>query len=136
MIAIRVFILAAATLTDSSVSSFAIACPVSRFEVTWVSFGRDYLECACGTLVRSVMPVKDITRVRDEESDLYGRNYWFAHQAELGLPDLEDRRVTDLLGRCFPWLRTVLGYKRPPGRALEIGAAHGRDRDRTESVGR
>src|SRR3954471_20974858 len=84
------------------------------------NFGENYLECACGTLVRSPMPPQEITRVEDEEHDLYGRNYWFAHQLALGLPDLQQRSVADLRGRCLQWLRTVLAYKAPPGRVVEI----------------
>jgi glycosyltransferase involved in cell wall biosynthesis/SAM-dependent methyltransferase len=90
-----------------------------------MAFGPDYLACACGTLVRSPMPASDITRVGDDERDLYGRSYWFERQVELGLPNLEERAVLDLRERCLHWLRTVLAYTRPPGRALELGAAHG-----------
>jgi glycosyltransferase involved in cell wall biosynthesis/2-polyprenyl-3-methyl-5-hydroxy-6-metoxy-1,4-benzoquinol methylase len=89
-------------------------------------YGPDYFECAsCGTLVRSVMPQEDITRVRDEERDLYGRSYWFEHQKQLGLPTLDARRVTDLGDRQIHWLRTVLAVKTPPARVLELGSAHG-----------
>jgi glycosyltransferase involved in cell wall biosynthesis/SAM-dependent methyltransferase len=98
-------------------------CWCGRRDLT--PFGEHYRACACGTLVRSPMLTNDITRVKDEERDLYGRNYWFAHQAELGLPDLEHRRVSDMRDRCLHWLRIVLAYKAPPGRVLEIGAAHG-----------
>jgi SAM-dependent methyltransferase len=106
-----------------STSTTLAVCWCGNQDLT--TFGQNYLECACGTLVRSTMPLKDVTRVEDEEHDLYGRNYWFAHQRALGLPDLQERSVADLRGRCLQWLRTVLAYKAPPGRVVEIGAAHG-----------
>jgi len=99
------------------------ACWCGSRELT--PFGDDYLECVCGTLVRSTMPAGDITCVTDEEHDLYGRNYWFARQAELGLPDIDRRRLSDVKDRVLAWLRLVLAYKSPPGRVLEIGAGHG-----------
>jgi glycosyltransferase involved in cell wall biosynthesis/SAM-dependent methyltransferase len=89
------------------------------------SFGHGYMECSCGTLVRVDGPSSDLARVEDEDRDFYGKNYWFAHQAALGLPDLTARSVSDLRDRCVHWLRLALEYKRPPGRTLELGAAHG-----------
>jgi len=89
------------------------------------SFGDDYFGCACGTLVRSRMPSTDVTRVQDEQQDLYGKNYWFAHQAALGLPDLDQRAADDLHTRQLKWLRLVTAYTSAPGRVLEIGAGHG-----------
>ena len=88
-------------------------------------FGGGYLECACGTLVRASKPDGDITRVTDDDRDVYGQQYWHAHQADLGQPILERRAVLDFRDRCMPWLTTVLAYKRPPARVLEIGAGHG-----------
>jgi len=43
----------------------------------------------------------------------------------MGNPDLEERSVSDLGERCLHWLRTVLAYRAPPARALEVGSAHG-----------
>lgn len=72
------------------------------------------------------MPGPEISRVTDEEVDLYGREYWFSHQEEhLGQPTILARSRSDLPERCLYWLRTVLNYKRPPARVLEIGSAHG-----------
>jgi len=97
-------------------------CGGSRLD----TFGEGYLECAaCGTLVRAERGTADVTRVADEERDVYGRAYWFERQAELGLPDLEARGRADLPERCLYWLDQLLRYKAPPGRALELGAAHG-----------
>lgn len=89
-------------------------------------FGAGYVACTrCETLVRVDPPGADLARVTDEERDFYGRRYWFEHQREMGLPDLEARCADDLSGRCLHWLETVLRYKRPPARALELGSAHG-----------
>lgn len=72
------------------------------------------------------MPDREIARVEDEERDFYGRRYWFEYQErELGNPDITVRARTDLPERCVYWLRTVLTYKLPPGRVLELGSAHG-----------
>jgi SAM-dependent methyltransferase len=90
-------------------------------------FSDDYLRCArCETLVLRQMPTKDVTRVRDDSADLYGRNYYLKHlQQDFGYPDLKIRARTDLPERCLHWLRTTLKYKIPPGTALELGSAHG-----------
>ena len=71
------------------------------------------------------MPEADVSRVENEDEDLYGRIYWFERQAELGLPDLFERSRSDLADRCLHWLRILLAYRSPPARVLEIGASHG-----------
>jgi glycosyltransferase involved in cell wall biosynthesis/SAM-dependent methyltransferase len=89
-------------------------------------FGAGYAVCPeCETLVRVDAPGERLALVTDEERDFYGRRYWFEHQRAMGLPDLETRCGDDLRGRCLHWLETVLRYKRPPARALELGSAHG-----------
>src|SRR5688572_26982513 len=88
-------------------------------------FDEQYLECNCRTLVRASPPAGPLDEVLDEDTDLYGRNYWFERQQELGLPDLDTRARTDLHDRCVHWLAIVLGYVRPPARVLEIGTGHG-----------
>lgn len=89
-------------------------------------FGAGYVVCPqCETLVRVEVPGARLGLVADEERDFYGRRYWFEHQRAMGLPDLEERCGDDLRGRCLHWLETVLRYKRPPARALELGSAHG-----------
>lgn len=66
------------------------------------------------------------TRVRDDAVDLYGRDYWFGRQTQhLGCPDIVARSRTDLAERCVHWLRTLLAYKLPPAKVLEIGCGHG-----------
>jgi 2-polyprenyl-3-methyl-5-hydroxy-6-metoxy-1,4-benzoquinol methylase len=90
-------------------------------------FSESYAACAeCGTLVsrRGLRP--DEAEVRDDEHDFYGKPYWLAHQRdELGFPDIHERARLDLPERCLYWLRTLLAYRLPPARVLELGAGHG-----------
>jgi SAM-dependent methyltransferase len=92
-------------------------------------FGEGYLRCdKCQTLVVTggVSARQADPRVRDEANDLYGRDYWFAHQTrDLNCPDITERSRADLSERCVHWLRTLLGFVLPPAKVLEIGCAHG-----------
>jgi 2-polyprenyl-3-methyl-5-hydroxy-6-metoxy-1,4-benzoquinol methylase len=90
-------------------------------------FSPDYLVCGeCRTLVVAAMPGREIARVEDEERDFYGRRYWFEYQErELGNPDITVRARSDLPERCVYWLRTVLRYRLPPARTLDVGCGHG-----------
>jgi len=89
-------------------------------------FSTDYVRCAaCETLVVAKMPAPEDLLVRDDSHDFYGRHY-FTHMAEdHGLPPLNERARTDLPERCVFWLRTLLKYRLPPARILELGSAHG-----------
>ena len=90
------------------------------------SFSRFHLKCSrCGTLVSSVRRVEP-SQFNDDAESIYGREYWFTHQRDdLNLPDILQRARKDLPERCAYWLNTVLKYKIPPGRALELGCGHG-----------
>jgi 2-polyprenyl-3-methyl-5-hydroxy-6-metoxy-1,4-benzoquinol methylase len=90
-------------------------------------WGDGYRRCdACQTLVANITPRQADPRVTDERGDLYGRDYWFDHQTrELNCPDIITRSRTDLSDRCIHWLRTLLQFKLPPAKVLEIGCAHG-----------
>ncbi len=89
-------------------------------------FGEHYLSCEdCDTLIAAEPPAGDVTRVGDDERGFYGRGYFFERQEELDHPDVETRARNDLAERCLTWLRTALGYRRPPGRTLELGCSHG-----------
>jgi SAM-dependent methyltransferase len=91
-------------------------------------FSPGYFKCArCETLVAREMPKpQDVTNVGADESGFYGKEYWFSHQEnDIGIPNLAERARADLPERCVHWLRTLLKYKLPPGKTLELGAAHG-----------
>jgi SAM-dependent methyltransferase len=92
-----------------------------------VPFSPGYLRCErCVTLVRAQIADSDIARVVDDKAEFYGREYWFSHQErDLGCPNILVRARTDLPERCLYWLRTVLRYKQPPGRVLELGSGPG-----------
>ena len=91
------------------------------------TFSDDYVRCSqCETLVLRCMPAGDVTHVRNDKTDLYGQDYHRKHlQEDFGYPDLATRVRTDLSERCLHWFRAVLKYKVPPGKALELGSAHG-----------
>ena len=90
-------------------------------------FDANYLHCpVCETLVYRHSPGRCLEHVSDAASDYYGKEYWFERQtAEFGDPPLPVRAREDLSRRCVYWLRALLRYRRPPGRVLELGCAHG-----------
>ena len=90
-------------------------------------FTEDYLACVhCGTLVSQFAHERDVAHVSADESDLYGKNYWFDHmEKDLGFTNIYQRARTDLSERCLYWLRALLDYRTPPAHALELGSAHG-----------
>jgi 2-polyprenyl-3-methyl-5-hydroxy-6-metoxy-1,4-benzoquinol methylase len=90
-------------------------------------FSPHYFRCrACETLVSAEMPGPEISRVQDDERGFYGREYWFSHQERtLGQPSILVRARSDLPERCLHWLRSVLRFKLPPARILEVGSSHG-----------
>jgi 2-polyprenyl-3-methyl-5-hydroxy-6-metoxy-1,4-benzoquinol methylase len=98
-------------------------CNENRLE----DFRAHYLVCvACGTLVSQVHRRSDQAGIEDDAGEFYGREYWLSHQRDrLGLPDIDARARLDLPERCLYWLRTLLAYKRPPARVLDVGSAHG-----------
>ncbi len=90
-------------------------------------FGLGYCLCgACQTLVSASAAAQSDPRVRDDATAYYGRDYWFRHQtADLNCPNIITRSRTDLSERCVHWLRSLLHFKLPPAKVLEIGCAHG-----------
>jgi 2-polyprenyl-3-methyl-5-hydroxy-6-metoxy-1,4-benzoquinol methylase len=90
-------------------------------------FSDEYQRCPhCQTLVSTARLSDEELRVQYDETSFYGRNYWLDHQTQdYGHPDIHQRARLDLPERCVHWLRTLLKYKLPPGRVLELGAAHG-----------
>lgn len=94
---------------------------------TLTPFSPDYLKCSvCETLILDRLAEIRSERISDDEEGFYGRNYWFAHQEkDLDYPNILERAQDDLADRCAFWLNTLLQYKLPPGKILEVGSAHG-----------
>jgi SAM-dependent methyltransferase len=88
--------------------------------------GRYYRGCnACGAAVLAVLPAPEHFDVSDDERDFYGKRYWTDYSRARDLPDIGERVRSDLSERCVFWLERLLEVVQPPGRALEIGCAHG-----------
>src|ERR1700676_1050596 len=110
-------------LGEQAATTVSCWCGSSGHEM----FSDHYLRClACGTIhLRSPLP-RDVSVVGEDESGLYGKQYWFQHQSsDLGLPEIDSRSRTDLPERDLYWLRTLMKYKPPGAKVLEIGCAHG-----------
>lgn len=90
-------------------------------------FSPDYIKCKqCETLISNHSPKTNLAHVDSNEQAFYGSEYWFSHQEkDLGQPNVVTRARTDLPERCLHWLRTLLKYKLPPAKVLELGSAHG-----------
>jgi len=90
-------------------------------------FSPDYERCGtCGTLISMAGLPNEAYQVADDESAFYGKEYWLQHQSgDLGLPNIVERSRRDLLDRNLHWLRTLLRYKAPPAKVLELGCSHG-----------
>jgi len=93
----------------------------------YLEFSTEYVRCAsCGTLISCFGLTDDQLRVSDDESAFYGKKYWLEHQShDLGFPDIYQRARRDLCDRNLHWLATLLKYKSPPARTLELGCSHG-----------
>lgn len=85
-----------------------------------------YFRCnSCGTLVLRNWPRGDITKVKDA-GELYSQDYYLKHlPQEYGYPSLDIRARSDLSERVLFWTETLLRYKLPPSKVLELGSAHG-----------
>jgi len=92
-----------------------------------VEFAPGYMRCTtCESLVSRELRKRRSIRIHDDSNDFYGKEYWFTHQEkDLGFANISSRARTDLTDRCAHWLRTVLKYKLPPGKCLELGSSHG-----------
>ena len=90
-------------------------------------FSEGYVKCRdCGTLIASPREPDEFYLVKNDEKDFYGKKYWLDHFAqETSYEDVFLRARHDLSERCLYWLKTLLYYKSPPGKFLEIGCAHG-----------
>ena len=90
-------------------------------------FSPEYFCCEnCQTLVLKNWPPAERFDVISDAGDFYGRGYYESHVTEnYGLPSLAERARNDLNERCMHWMRTVLKYRLPPARTLDLGCGHG-----------
>lgn len=90
-------------------------------------FSPEYARCNnCGTLNSIAGLSANLMRVRDDEQDFYSKEYWLSHQTQdYGFPDIYLRARVDLPERSLYWLRTLMIYRLPPAKVLELGCAHG-----------
>jgi SAM-dependent methyltransferase len=76
-------------------------------------------------LIVAEMPTASDLAVTSDEDSFYGRRYFDRLSEQYDQPSLDARARTDLPERCVYWLRTLLKYKAPPAKVLELGSAHG-----------
>jgi len=90
-------------------------------------FSSAYFKCnACQTLISTMLGRYDRTELDTKLAEFYGEPYWVDYQEkELGFPAIDERARQDLSGRCLYWLKTILKYRLPDARLLELGSAHG-----------
>lgn len=90
-------------------------------------FNAEYGRCVdCGTLVSKAGLSGRELQVADDEVDFYGKQYWLDHQSrDLGFPDIRKRARADLTDRNLHWLQSLLRYRLPPAKVLELGCSHG-----------
>ena len=91
------------------------------------AFSAEYARCiACGTLVELMALSNEALTVKNDDADFYGKKYWLEHQSQdFGYPNIFQRAKTDLIDRNLHWLKTLLKYKAPPSKVLELGCSHG-----------
>lgn len=103
---------------------YSISCWCGLGELA--HFSQYYRRCtSCNTLVSTVRNTDDFYKGGDSGTDLYGKEYWTSHVKTLGFPDIYERSRADLTERSLYWLRSILKYKLPPAKTLELGCAHG-----------
>ncbi|NTF33469.1 class I SAM-dependent methyltransferase [Rhizobium skierniewicense] len=90
-------------------------------------FSSEYARCvACGTLVELIALSDEALEVKNDDADFYGKKYWLEHQSkDFGYPNIFQRAKKDLTDRNLHWLKTLLKFKAPPSKVLELGCSHG-----------
>ena len=98
-------------------------CGSSKFS----SFHDGYGKCLeCGTLTDLNHDPSESFLVEDDEVDFYGKKYWLDRQtSEHGTADIYNRAKSDIAERCLHWLSTLLEYRLPSAKILDIGCSHG-----------
>ncbi len=100
-------------------------------------YSEDYDKCnACHTLVCNKQVSEQIYDVKNEEQDLYGKNYWQKSMAEMsGLNSLDEIVDLYLRERAVYWLKYLLQYSLPKGKFAEIGCGLGQFSFLLKSIG-
>ncbi|MBI1355433.1 MAG: methyltransferase domain-containing protein [Acidobacteria bacterium] len=86
-------------------------------------FSDDYRQCLdCGSLFLAAPHADDYFRVSNDDTGFYSSAYWLDYLPSAhGQPDVVARARADLPERCLYWLSTVLRFRQPPGKILELG---------------
>ena len=90
-------------------------------------FSEEYVLCdECKTLVLEKWADEAYYKVTQDDQSFYGKSYWFSHQEnDLGFGSIIQRARSDIPERALYWAKSLLKYKLPSGKTLEIGCAHG-----------
>lgn len=91
------------------------------------NYNEDYSICnSCNSLVLKEVKNKDFYLVNEDENDFYGKNYWIDHmKKDYGFPDIFELSRTQLYERCLHWLKSIMKYRLPTAKSLELGCSHG-----------
>ena len=90
-------------------------------------YSEHYYVCEeCHTLVSDVDFSKEIEHVKNEDEDLYGKNYWEKLMCKLtGKNSLDEVIDHYLQERTLYWIQYLLKYRLPEAEVAEIGAGIG-----------
>ena len=90
-------------------------------------YSQHYFVCEnCHTLISDVDFTEKILHVKDEEKDLYGKNYWEEMMCRLsGKKNLDEIIDYYLQERTLYWIQYALKYRLPKAKVAEIGAGLG-----------
>ena len=90
-------------------------------------YAKNYLLCEqCGTLISKYEFNQDIYNVKDEQKDLYGKNYWeVSMEKAIGTNNLEGVIDSYLNGRVIYWMQYILKYIKLGGSIVEVGCGLG-----------
>ena len=93
----------------------------------FLPYAKEYDRCgSCDTLVNRRDFTEAIYDIKNEDTDLYGLNYWQEHFLKLAkVPTLADLHDIYLTGRCLYWLQCLMTYALPPASVMEIGCGVG-----------
>ena len=98
-------------------------CGNTEFEF----YSEHYQRCpSCCTLISCEDFDENITEIQDECGDLYGSNYWKEQMVKMAGEDSLDGLVDCYLReRALYWLKTVLRYRLPGVKSMELGCGLG-----------